>query len=67
LKNVIDTAKNEGIDIGIDIGIEKGKTEEKTQGIIKALKRGKLSNQEIAEDFEVTVEFVLNVKMEGRL
>jgi predicted transposase/invertase (TIGR01784 family) len=66
LKNVIDTAKNEGIDIGIDIGIEKGKTEEKTQGIIKALKRGKLSNQEIAEDFEVTVEFVLNVKMEGK-
>ncbi len=32
------------------------------EGIQKALKRGKLSHEEIAEDFEISLEFVLNVK-----
>jgi hypothetical protein len=38
--------------------------EEKTEGIIKSLRRGKLTIEEIAEDFSTTVEFVLNVKKE---
>ena len=54
LKNVIDTA--------FDDGQAKGKMEEKTANIIKALKRGKLSVEEIAEDFETTVDIVLQVK-----
>jgi predicted transposase/invertase (TIGR01784 family) len=54
LKNVIDTSFGEG-------KIE-GKIEEKIEGIISALKRGKLTIEEIAEDFKTTVEFVLKVK-----
>lgn len=41
--------------------------EEKIQGIINALKRGKLSIEEIAEDFNTTVEFVLKVKKDYNL
>ena len=59
LKNVIDTAFGEGE--------TKGKTEEKIQGIIKALKQGKLTIEEIAEIFNTTVEFVLIVKKDYNL
>jgi len=51
LKNVIDTA------------FDDGKMEEKMDGIQKALKRGKLTIEEIAEDFDVTVDFVMQIKM----
>lgn len=54
LKNVIDTA--------FDEGEAKGKIEEKVANIIKALKRGKLSIPEIAEDFDTTSDFVSKVK-----
>jgi predicted transposase/invertase (TIGR01784 family) len=54
LKNVIDTA--------FDEGENKGKIEEKTAGIIKALKRGKLTIEEIAEDFNTTLAFVLDIQ-----
>ena len=61
-----DEGKIEGEQIGIEkgeqIGLEKGKIEELNKGIKKALKRGKLSIEEIAEDFEVTVEYVLEIK-----
>ena len=75
LKNVIDTAfgegetkgKTEGKIEGKIEGILEGKTEEKIQGIVKALKRGKLSIEEIAEDFSTTVEFVLKVKKDYNL
>jgi PD-(D/E)XK nuclease family transposase len=50
LKNVIDTSFGEG------------QMAEKIQGIVKALKRGKLTIEEIAEDFDTTVEFVLEIK-----
>ena len=43
---------------GEQIGIQKTQTE----GIIKALKRGKLTMNEIAEDFEVPFDFILNIK-----
>jgi predicted transposase/invertase (TIGR01784 family) len=43
---------------------EIGKLEEKIQGIIKALKRNKLTLEEIAEDFETTSDFVLKIKKE---
>jgi DNA repair ATPase RecN len=59
LKNVIDTAYDEGKMEGI--------IEEKTANIIKSLKRGKLSVEEIAEDFEVTVDLVLKIKLDHHL
>jgi predicted transposase/invertase (TIGR01784 family) len=59
LKNVVDTA--------FDEGEAKGKIAEKTANILNALKRGKLSVEEIAEDFDTTLEFVLKVKSEGKL
>jgi predicted transposase/invertase (TIGR01784 family) len=48
-------------------GKDEGKMEEKKQGIIKAIKRGKLTIEEIAEDFDTTVEFVLAIKKEYNL
>jgi predicted transposase/invertase (TIGR01784 family) len=59
LKNVIDTSFGDG-------KIE-GELTEKTKGIIKSLKRAKLTIEEIAEDFTTTVEFVLKIKKEQRL
>jgi predicted transposase/invertase (TIGR01784 family) len=67
LKNVIDTSYGEGkIDGKIEGKIE-GRIEEKIEGIISALKRGKLTIEEIAEDFKTTVEFVLKVKNDDNL
>lgn len=56
------TLITEAFDEGKQIGLEKGKIEELNKGIIKALKRGKLSIEEIAEDFEVSIEYVLEIK-----
>jgi predicted transposase/invertase (TIGR01784 family) len=59
LKNVIDTAFGDG-----EI---KGKMEEKIEGIVSALKRGRLTVEEIAEDFKTTTEFVLKIKKENNI
>lgn len=61
----------EGIEIGLEkgeqIGLEKGEQigaqKKIVEGIQKALKRGKLSISEIAEDFEVTTDFVEQIKV----
>lgn len=47
---------------GFDEGVEKGKMEAKNLAIQKVLRRGKLSLEEIAEDFEVTLEYVLEIQ-----
>ena len=52
---------------GEQIGIQKGKMEEKMEGIKKSLKQGKLTIEEIAEVFEVTNEYVLEIKKESNL
>lgn len=57
LKNVLDTSFGEGK--------MEGKMEEKIQGIISALKRGKLTLEEIAEDFKTTIEFIRKVKKDS--
>jgi predicted transposase/invertase (TIGR01784 family) len=83
LKGVIDTAydegkvegraegeakgRAEGEAKGRAEGEAKGRIEEKTANIIKALKRGKLSVEEIAEDFGEPVEYILNIKAENNL
>lgn len=56
LKNVIDTSYGDGK--------KDGEIEEKVKGIIKALKRGKLTIEEIAEDFSAAIDFVLKIKEE---
>jgi plasmid maintenance system antidote protein VapI len=75
LKNVIDTSYDEGkIDgiiegeiKGIAKGIVEGEMNVKVKGIINALKNGKWTIEEIAEVFDVTVEFVLEIKKEYNL
>ncbi|RDB03472.1 Rpn family recombination-promoting nuclease/putative transposase [Runella aurantiaca] len=74
LKNVIDTAIMEGETKGRMEGrLEgemkgriEGRLEAITESIIKALSRGKLTVEEIAEDFGVSVDFVLQIKEEQR-
>lgn len=68
--DAFDEGKIEGEQIGIakgeQIGIEKGEQmgleKERDKGIIKAIQRGKLTVEEIAEDFEVSKDFVLELK-----
>ncbi len=55
LKNVIDTSYSDG------------KKDEKKEGIIQSLKRGKLTIEEIAEDFRTTVDFILQIKKEQNM
>ncbi|MDI9356792.1 MAG: hypothetical protein QM536_07215 [Chitinophagaceae bacterium] len=45
----------------------RARAEGKIEGIIKAPKRGKLTIEEIAEDFDVTIDFVLTIKTENKL
>jgi predicted transposase/invertase (TIGR01784 family) len=67
LKNVIDTAFDEGENKGKIEGKIEGQMEEKIQGIRSALKRSKLTMDEIAEDFKTTVDFVMKIKKEHNL
>ncbi|MFM2266653.1 MAG: hypothetical protein RL757_93, partial [Bacteroidota bacterium] len=67
LKNVIDTSYDEGKIEGKIEGIIEGEMKVKVKGIINALKNGKWTIEEIAEVFDTTVEFVLNIKKEQNL
>ena len=51
-------SKEEGRMEGEKLGIEKGKAAEKEARIMLALKNGKLTTTEIAEMFEVIIQFV---------
>ncbi len=74
LKNVTDTAFQEGENKGklegklegkIEgklEGIAEGEAKAKLKGIEKAIRRGRLTDAEIAEDAEVTVEYVLQIR-----
>lgn len=59
LKNVIDTSYGDGK--------KDGEIEEKVKGIIKALKQGKLTIEDITEVFSTTIDFVMQVKKEQNL
>ena len=54
----------EGIQEGIREGEMKGRMAVITESITKALGRAKLTVEEIAEDFGVSVEFVIQIKNE---
>lgn len=63
LKNTFDTSHRDG-----EIkGETKGRIDQKIESIIKCLQRGKLTVDEIAEDFEVSIDFVLKIKKENNL
>ena len=51
----------------IDTSYSDGKKDEKKEGIIQSLKRGKLTIEEIAEDFRTTVDFILQIKKEQNM
>jgi predicted transposase/invertase (TIGR01784 family) len=71
VKAVAETAREEALIEGKEEGrIEgriEGRTAEKIEGIVSALRRGKLTMEEIAEDFKITVEFLLKIKAEYNL
>jgi predicted transposase/invertase (TIGR01784 family) len=58
LKNVTDTAYFEG---KIE-GIAEGEAKAKWKAIQKAIQRGKLTDKEMAEDFEVSLEYIQQVR-----
>lgn len=60
--DAFDEGKIEGEQIGIAKGEQIGLDKERDKGIIKAIQRGRLSIEEIAEDFDVTMEYVLEIK-----
>ncbi len=51
----------QGMQQGLQQGIEKGKDEARTEAIVKALRRGKLTLDEIAEDNDVTIDRVREI------
>ncbi len=57
----------QGIEQGLQQGIEKGKALAIRQSIIRALQRGKLTTGEIAEDFGVMEELVIQIQQEEGL
>jgi predicted transposase/invertase (TIGR01784 family) len=66
-KGMIKSARFDGLWEGKIIGLEQGLAlaeEKRKQSIIKALKRGKLSIEEIAEDYEVSIELIISIKKE---
>jgi predicted transposase/invertase (TIGR01784 family) len=62
MKNVTDTAFQEGENKGKIEGKIEGKMEERLKNIQKAIRRGKLSDAEIAEDSEVTLKEVQQIR-----
>ncbi|GAB4418139.1 MAG: hypothetical protein OHK0039_29250 [Bacteroidia bacterium] len=58
-------AEAKGLKEGIEQGIEQGAEQEKHKRILKAIARGRLSLEEIAEDFEVSPDYVRSLVGEG--
>ncbi|TAD97264.1 MAG: hypothetical protein EAZ97_12765, partial [Bacteroidetes bacterium] len=61
-KTLSDEKYEQGIGLGKEIGLQEGKMAEKISGIKKALQRGKLSVEEMAEDFDVSIDFVVKIR-----
>ena len=60
--NTIDSAVNSAVKIAVNIAVNDAINDTKQDAIVKALKRGKLSEEEIAEDNDVTVDLVLQIQ-----
>ena len=61
LEEGLEKGEQIGLEKGEQIGLQKGLEKERDKGIRKALKRGRLTMEEIAEDFEVSVEYIKQV------
>jgi hypothetical protein len=59
-----DEAMTRGEEKGKAKGKAEGKQKEKENGVRKALIRGKLTKEEIAEDFEVSIEYINQIENE---
>jgi predicted transposase/invertase (TIGR01784 family) len=62
LKEVEEKGIEQGIEQGIGQGIEQGITLKNIKGVQKALTKGKYSLEEIADLFEVSIDFVMKVQ-----
>ncbi len=51
-----------GLEQGLEQGRAEGKDEARTEAVIKALKRGKLTLEEIAEDNDVSIDRVREIQ-----
>ncbi len=60
----LEKGMEKGMEKGEQIGLEKGMELVTRQGITRALQRGKLTPEEIAEDFDVPVETVLAIQQD---
>ena len=58
----IEFGLEKGEQIGLEKGLEQGKIEERDLRILKAIQKVKLSLEEIAELFEVSLEYVIELK-----
>ncbi len=65
-RDVWETTIEEAMDKAEEKGIERGVEKATRQGILRALQRGKLTDEEIAEDFEVTIETVVDLRQPFR-
>ena len=65
--SIIAKGKREGITQGITQGINEGEIKAIIKGIIKSLKLGKLSIQDIVDTFDVSIDYVLEIKKEHNL
>lgn len=54
-RSIRDDAEKEGMEKGMQQGMQQGQQKEKQLRIVKALQRGKLTHEEIAEDFDVAL------------
>lgn len=61
-RDVTRTAREESREEGRKEGREEGREETRRQNIIKALIRGKLTIEEIAEDFDTSIDFVISLQ-----
>ena len=54
--------RKEGVEIGVEMGVEIGVEQEKRANILAAIQQGILSEQQISALFQVSLEFVKEVK-----
>ena len=62
-REIVNTAKEEGIAIGEARGKAEGKAEAMRIMVEKAIRRGRLTDAEIAEDNDTTIEYVQQIRI----
>ncbi|MCQ2098386.1 MAG: hypothetical protein MJY87_10675, partial [Fibrobacter sp.] len=62
LEQGLEKGLEQGLEKGLEQGRAEGKDEARTEAVIKALKRGKLTLEEIAEDNDVSIDRVREIQ-----